>query len=140
MLKEFKEFLKRGNVLAFAVGVIIAGAFGLIVKSLVEDIIMPIVGKVLGGVSFAELFISLDGVSYPNLAAAEKAGAAVMRYGVFINTIVNFIIIAFVVFLIVKMASKLEKKPEEVTTKACKSCTLDIPLAATKCPHCTSEQ
>ncbi len=141
MLKEFKEFIKRGNVMALAVAVIIGGAFGLIIKSLVGDVIMPLIGMITGGVDFSNLFISLDGSSYATLAEAEKAGAAILKYGSFINAVVNFIFVAFTVFLIVRAYNKTQKEEEVApTTKACSACTLDIPLAATKCPHCTTEQ
>ncbi len=142
MLKEFKEFINKGNVMGLAVAVIIGGAFALIVKSLVGDIIMPIVGMVTGGIDFNNLFISLDGSTYATLAEAEKAGAAVLKYGSFINAVINFIFIAFTVFLLVKGVNKSQKPEEEAapTTKACKACTMQIPLEATKCPHCTIDQ
>lgn len=110
MLKDFKEFINRGNVVDMAVGVIIGGAFGKIVTSLVNDIIMPVIGKLTGGVDFSNLFISLDGTSYNTLSAAEEAGAAVLKYGAFIQTVLDFLIIAFCIFMMVKATMKLKKK------------------------------
>lgn len=146
MLQEFKEFIDRGNVLDVAVGVIIGGAFGKIVTSLVEDIIMPLVGVLTGGMSFENLFVSLDGNHYATINQAREAGAAVLAYGNFIQTSIDFLIIAIVIFLMIKSINKMkdqiivEEKVEEVaTTKVCPFCRTDIPLAATRCPHCTSE-
>lgn len=141
MLKEFKDFINRGNVVDMAVGVIIGGAFGKIVTSLVDDIIMPVIGKLTGGVDFSNLFVSLDGTSYPTLAAAEEAGAAVLKYGAFIQNIVNFLIISFCIFLMVKSLMKMKKKPEAAapTTKTCPLCKTEIPIGAVRCPHCTGE-
>lgn len=145
---EFKEFITKGNALDLAIGVVIGGAFGAIVKSLVEDLIMPIIGVFLGKVNFADLFIQLNKatVTIPagtTLAAAREAGAVVFAYGNFIMAIINFLIIAFVIFLLVKAINKA-RKPAEVpasapTTKICPFCKTEIPLEATRCPHCTSQ-
>jgi large conductance mechanosensitive channel len=143
MLKEFKQFVMRGNVIDLAVGVIIGGAFGKIVTSLVNDIIMPPIGKLLGGVNFTDLFISLDGQKYAALAEAQAAGAATINYGVFISTIIDFLIVAFVIFLVIKAINRLYPKPEPApaapTTKDCPFCCTAIPIEATRCPNCTSE-
>lgn len=141
MLKDFKKFALKGNVVELAVAVVIGGAFGKIVSSLVNDMIMPVIGKVIGNVDFTNLFVSLDGVEYVSLAAAVEAGAATINYGLFINTIIEFIIIAFSIFLVIKQLSKFSKKEEvieEVTTKRCEFCFTEIPIEATRCPHCTS--
>ena len=113
MLKEFRDFIQRGNVIDLAVAVIIGGAFGLVVTSLVNDVIMPPIGLILGGVNFSELFINLSGGDYATLAAAQEAGAATINYGLFINSIINFLIIAFVIFLIIRQMAKLQKEEEE---------------------------
>ena len=146
MLKEFKAFAMRGNVIDMAVGIIIGGAFGTIVKSLVSDVIMPPIGMLLGGVDFSDLFILLkEGASpgpYPTLAIAQKAGAVVISYGVFINAVISFLIVAFAVFMLVRSINKLQKEkevpPAEPTTKDCTYCYSSIPIKATRCPHCTS--
>jgi large conductance mechanosensitive channel len=141
MLKEFKEFAMKGNVLDMAVGVIIGGAFGKIIASLVEDVIMPPIGLALGSVDFANLFISLSGKDYPSVAAAKAAGAPTLNYGVFFNTVLNFLIIAFTIFLVIRQfnaAKKAEPAPMP-TTKDCSYCLSAIPIKATRCPHCTSE-
>ena len=140
MLDEFKKFAMRGNVLDLAVAVIIGAAFGAIVVSFVNDILMPPIGLLLGGVDFSNLFISLDGQSYPSLAAAQEAGAPTINYGVFINTVINFLIIAFAIFLIVRLANRMQKEeaPGEPTTKECPHCISTIPIRATRCPNCTS--
>ena len=146
MLKEFKAFALRGNVLDLAVGIIIGGAFGTIVKSLVDDVIMPPIGLMLGNVNFTNLFLLLKSGSkapppYPTLADAQAAGAVTINYGSFINNVVTFIIVAFAVFLIVRMANRL--KPQDAaaapTTKDCPYCRMAIPISATRCPHCTSD-
>jgi large conductance mechanosensitive channel len=146
MLKEFKAFALRGNVLDLAVGIIIGGAFGTIVKSLVDDVIMPPIGLALGNVDFANLFLLLKPGDkapppYATIAQAHDAGAVTINYGQFINNVVTFIIVAFAVFLIVRMANRL--KPQEAaaapTTKDCPYCRMAIPVAATRCPHCTTE-
>lgn len=142
MLKEFKEFAVKGNVVDLAIGVIIGGAFGKIVTSLVNDMIMPIIGLLVGKVDFTNLFISLDGTKYPSLAAAKEAGAATFNYGIFINTIIEFIIISFSIFIVIRQLNKFNKKEEPVvepTTKACPFCYTEIHLDATRCPNCTSE-
>lgn len=143
MLKEFKEFAMRGNMIDLAVGIIIGAAFSNIVNSLVNDIIMPPIGMLIGKVDFSNLFLSLDGTSYPSLEAAKSAGAATFNYGIFINYIINFIIVAFAVFLLVRAINRMTRKPEptsaEPTTKECPFCISTIPVKATRCPNCTSE-
>ncbi len=143
MLKEFKEFVMRGNVLDLAVAVIIGAAFGAVVASLVNDIIMPVVGRLTGGVDFSNLFINLSGGNYTSLAQAKAAGAATVNYGVFINTIITFLIVAFVMFLIIRAANQLKRKPEAApaapTTKACPYCKSTIAIDATRCAFCTSQ-
>jgi large conductance mechanosensitive channel len=143
MLKEFKEFALRGNVLDMAVGIIIGAAFGKIVSSFVKDVVMPPIGKLMGGVDFSGLFISLGEVKYATLAEAQEAGAATINYGVFINTVIDFVIVAFVIFMVIRSFNKLKKKdetpPAEPTTKDCPKCFTEISIKATRCPHCTSE-
>lgn len=143
MWKEFKAFIMRGNVLDLAIGVIIGGAFGKIVSSLVNDILMPFIGLALKGVDFTNLFVPLDGKTYASLAAAKEAGAPTFNYGVFINSIIEFLIIALFIFLIVKAINKLFPKPapapEPPATKECPFCKTQIPIAATRCPNCTSQ-
>jgi len=142
MLKEFKEFAMRGNVLDLAIGVIIGGAFGKIVTSLVNDIIMPPIGLLLGQVNFKDLFIDLSGKGYASLAAAQEAGGATINYGMFINTLIDFIIVAFVIFLLVRAINRMQRPkpvPAPATTKKCPYCTSEIALEATRCPHCTSQ-
>ena len=143
MLKDFKAFVMRGNVLDLAVAVIIGAAFGAIVTSMVNDVIMPPIGLVLGKVDFKELFISLNGQAYATLAAAKAASAPVIAYGQFLNTVVNFVIVAFAIFIVVRAASKLQQKPAEApaapTTKDCSYCFTAIPIPATRCPNCTSD-
>lgn len=141
MLKEFKEFISRGNVLDMAVGVIIGGAFGTIIKSLVDDILMPLIGVALGGVDFQELFISLDGKTYASLAQATEEGGAILRYGVFINAVVMFLLISLCLFFIVRAFNQVRRKEEPAapTTKVCPYCKSEIAIDATRCPHCTSE-
>jgi large conductance mechanosensitive channel len=141
MFKEFKEFIMRGNVLDLAVGIVIGAAFGKIVTSLVTDILLPPIGVVMGKVDFSNLFIDLSGHGYPSVAAAKAAGAATINYGLFLNTLVDFLIVAFVIFLVVKQANRL-KRPAPVaaaTTKECPFCHTNIPIAATRCPNCTSQ-
>ena len=139
MLKEFKEFAMRGNVLDLAIGVILGAAFGKIVASLVDDILMPPVGRLLGSVDFSQLFINLSGTHYDSLKAAKDAGAATLNYGNFINTIINFLIVAFSIFLLVRTVNRwMPKPPAPVTTKDCPQCAMAIPVAAKKCGHCTS--
>jgi large conductance mechanosensitive channel len=139
MLKEFKAFVMKGNVLDLAVAVIIGAAFGAIVVSLVNDIVMPPIGMLLGHMDFKELFISLNGQSYATLAAAKTAAAPVIAYGQFLNTVINFLIIALVIFMIVRAASKMQKPGAALPTKDCKFCFQPIPIPATRCPHCTSQ-
>lgn len=144
MLKEFKQFAMRGNVVDMAVGIIIGGAFGTIVKSLVSDVIMPPIGLLLGGVDFSDLFITLkEGATagpYATLAAAQSAGAVTLSYGLFINSVVSFLIVAFAVFLLISAINKLQRtQPAAPNTKECPFCFTSISLKATRCPHCTSE-
>jgi large conductance mechanosensitive channel len=141
MWKEFKEFALKGNMIDLAFAVIIGGAFGKIITSLVNDIIMPLLGQLLGKVNFTDLFISLNGTKYASLADAQAAGAATVNYGVFINAIIDFLIVAFVIFLIVKQINRMKKAPAPAaaTTKECPYCFTQIPIPATRCPHCTSE-
>ena len=141
MWKEFKEFILRGNVMDLAVGIVIGAAFGAIVNSLVKDIIMPPIGLLLGKINFTDLFINLSGTPYSSLKAAQDAGAATINYGLFLNTIINFIIVALAIFLVVKAVNRM-RKPAPVaapTTKECPHCFTQIPLKATRCPNCTSE-
>jgi large conductance mechanosensitive channel len=142
MLKEFKDFIMRGNVLDLAVAVIIGGAFGGIVTSLVNDIIMPPIGLLLGKVNFSNLFINISGQKFSSLSDAQAAGAATINYGLFLNTIINFIIVGFVIFLVIKAANKFKKPavvPTAPDTKDCPYCFTAIPIKASRCPHCTSE-
>ena len=147
MLKEFKEFAMRGNVVDMAVGIIIGAAFGTIVKSLVADIIMPPIGLLLGNVDFSDLFILLKSGDpagpYSTLAAAKDAGAVTLNYGVFLNTVISFLIVAFAIFLIIRALNQLQRQKEEPapapTTKECPFCLSTIPIKATRCPYCTSE-
>ncbi|MCK9418775.1 MAG: large-conductance mechanosensitive channel protein MscL [Nitrospirae bacterium] len=141
MLKEFKEFILQGNVVDLAVGIIIGGAFGKIVTSLVNDVLMPPLGRILGNVDFRGLFINLSGTSYPSLVAAKEAGAATINYGMFINTIIDFIIVAAAIFILIKQVNRF-KKPVEVAapaTKACPYCLSNVPIKATRCFACTSD-
>lgn len=142
-LKEFREFAMRGNVIDLAIGVIIGGAFGKIVTSLVNDIIMPLIGLILGPVDFKERFIPLDGKTYATLAAAQEAAAPTLNYGNFINLIIDFIIVAFVIFLVIRWFNRMKsKQPQESaapTTKECPYCLSTIAIKATRCPNCTSE-
>ncbi len=142
MLKEFKEFAMRGNVIDLAVGVIIGASFGKIVSSLVEDVIMPPIGKLLGKVDFSTLYINLSDKTYASLAAAKTDGAATLNYGLFINTVINFLIVSFCVFLVVRQVNHWTKKPAAPaapTTKDCPQCAMSIPLAAKRCGHCTTQ-
>ncbi len=141
MLSEFKTFIMRGNVVDLAIGVIIGAAFGGIVTSLVNDVVMPPIGRLLGGVDFKDFFISLSGQSFPTLAAAKAAGAPTLNYGVFLNTLINFLIVAFAIFLLVQQVNRLFPKPAPPAApavKECAWCALSIPAAAKRCPHCTS--
>ena len=141
MIKEFKEFIMRGNVMDMAVGVIVGGAFNTIVTSLVNDIIMPVISLATGKVDFTNLFFTLDGSKYATLAEAQEAGASVFAYGSFIQNVLQFLIVAFVLFLVVKGMNKLRKPEPEAapTTKICPFCKSEIAIDATRCPHCTSE-
>jgi len=143
MLKEFKEFAMRGNVIDLAIGVIIGSAFGKITTSLVSDIIMPPIGLLLGKVDFSNLYINLSGGSFQSLAQAKEAGAVTINYGLFLNTVLDFLVIAFVVFLLIRQINKLQK-PEspqepEPETRQCPFCLTASPIKATRCPACTSE-
>ena len=138
MLKEFRDFAARGNVVDLAVGVIIGAAFGKIVTSLVNDVIMPPIGMVIGRVDFRSLYYALDGQTYPSLAEAQKAGAPTINYGVFLNTVLEFLIVAFVIFLIVRQINRMSPPPAPAPQKACPFCATSIPMAATRCPACTS--
>lgn len=142
MIQEFKKFAMRGNAIDLAVGFIMGGAFGAIVNSLVNDIIMPPIGLLLGKVDFSNLFISLSGTPYATLEEAKKAGAATINYGLFINTLVNFLIVSFALFLVVRQVNRWTAKPApaaEPTTKECPYCYSEIPIKATRCPQCTSQ-
>lgn len=147
MWKEFKKFAMRGNVIDMAVGIVIGTTFGVIVKSLVSDVIMPPIGMILGKVDFANLFIILKegkiAGPYASLASAQEAGAVTVNYGVFVNTVVNFIIVAFALFLLIRVINKIKAKeealPPEPTTKDCPYCLSRISIKATRCPHCTSK-
>ena len=139
MLKEFQNFAVKGNAVDMAVGIIIGGAFGKIVTSLVNDVVMPPIGMLLGKVDFSSLFVSLSGTSYESLEAAKKAGAATVNYGLFLNNILDFVIVAFCIFLVVKQMNRLKLGPTaEPTTKSCPQCLSTIPIKATRCAHCTS--
>ena len=143
MFKEFRKFAMRGNVVDMAVGIIIGAAFGKIVASFVKDIIMPPIGLLLGDVDFSNLFVNLSEGSYATLAQAQEAGAATLNYGAFINTVVDFLIVAFAIFIVIRQMNRL-KKPEEAasaepTTKDCPFCLSAIPIKASRCPSCTSE-
>ncbi|HNV34064.1 MAG TPA: large conductance mechanosensitive channel protein MscL [Bacillota bacterium] len=147
MFQEFKKFVMRGNVIDLAVGIIIGGAFGKIVASFVNDVLMPPIGMLLGRVDFKNLFVALDGNKYVTLADAQAAGAATINYGNFISTVIDFLIIAFVIFIMIRMMNRardrFDKKPEAPaaapTTKQCPYCFTDISIRATRCPNCTSE-
>ncbi|GJL64153.1 MAG: large-conductance mechanosensitive channel [Nitrospirales bacterium] len=147
MLQEFKEFAMRGNVVDMAVGIVIGGAFGKIISSLVSDVIMPPIGLLMGGVDFTDLFVTLkDGATagpYASLAAANEAGAVTMNLGVFVNTVISFIIVAFAIFMVIRGMNKLKREeeapPAEPTTKDCPQCQMTIPIKAIRCGHCTSE-
>jgi large conductance mechanosensitive channel len=140
MLKEFKEFAMRGSVLDLAVGVIIGAAFGKIVASLVDDVLMPPLGRLIGHVDFSNLFLNLGEKSYETIAAAKAAGAPTLNYGNFINTIINFLIVAFAIFLLVRAVNRWTAKPAAAPkTKDCPQCAMAIPVAAKRCGHCTSQ-
>jgi large conductance mechanosensitive channel len=142
MIKEFKEFAMRGNVLDMAVGIIVGAAFGQIVTSFVQDVLTPPIGRLLGHVDFSNLFLSLSGTHYDTVAAAKAAGAATLNYGLFLNTVINFLIVAFAVFLLVRQVNRLAPKPAPApapVTRECPYCLLTVPAKATKCAHCISE-
>lgn len=144
MWKEFKEFAMKGSVVDLAVGVIIGGAFGKIVSSLVNDVIMPLVGLIVGKVDFTNLFITLGKGSFKTVAAAKEAGVATLNYGIFINNVIDFLIIAFSIFFVIRQINRIPKRKKEeapapAKTKICKYCCSEINIEATRCPHCTSE-
>ena len=142
VLKEFREFASRGNVIDLAVGVIIGGAFGKIVTSIVDDLLMPPIGLLLGQVDFRDLFVSLNGQVYPTLAAAKAASAPTLNYGQFVNTVIQFLIVAFAVFMLVRQINRLKTpvpSPPAPDAKDCPYCISRIPVKATRCPQCTSE-
>ena len=141
MLEEFKKFAIRGNVVDMAVGIVIGAAFGKIVSSFVKDVLMPPIGMLMGNVDFSNLFVNLGDGTYESLAAAQEAGAATINYGVFVNTVLDFIIVAFAIFMVIKAMNKLQKEepPKPPNTKPCPHCISDIPIAATRCKFCTSE-
>jgi large conductance mechanosensitive channel len=141
MLKEFKDFALRGNAIDLAVGLVIGAAFGRIVTSLVNDVLMPPIGLLLGRVDFSSLFINLSGTDYASLAQAQEAGAPTINYGLFLNTIIEFVIVALAMFLLIRQVNRLQQPAEAPapTTKPCPYCHTDIPLRATRCPNCTSQ-
>jgi large conductance mechanosensitive channel len=141
MWKEFKEFIMRGNVVDMAVGIIVGAAFGKIVTSFVNDVLMPPIGLLLGKVDFANLFITLSDQPFATLEEAKKAGAVTIKYGLFINTIIDFIIVALAIFLLIRQINRMKRQPapEVATTRECPFCFSVIPVKATRCPNCTSE-
>lgn len=141
MIKEFKEFVMKGNVLDMAVGIIIGAAFGKVVTSFVTDVLMPPIGLLLGKVDFSNLFINLSGKSFESLADAKKAGAATLNYGLFINTMIDFLIVGFAIFLMVKLVNRMKRQEAApaTTTRDCPFCYTAIPIKAIRCPNCTSE-
>jgi large conductance mechanosensitive channel len=142
MLSEFKAFIMRGNVVDLAVGIVIGAAFTTVVNSFVNDLLMPPIGLALGKVDFANLFVSLTGQPFPSVAAAKAAGAPTLNYGMFINNVINFLIVGFVVFILVKQVNRMQgppPPPAAATTRPCPQCAMDIPKAARRCPHCTSD-
>jgi large conductance mechanosensitive channel len=144
MLKDFRDFAMRGNVIDLAVGIILGVAFGAIITSLVNDIIMPPIGELLGGADFSNLYINLSGGEYESLAVAQEAGASTINYGVFLNTLINFVIVAFAMFMLVKLVNQAaarfeEEEAADPTSKECPYCISEIPVKATRCPNCTSE-
>ena len=140
MLKEFKEFAMRGNVLDMAVGIVIGASFGKIITSFVDDILMPPVGLLLGRMDFSNLFLSLSGQHYDSLAAAKAAGAATLNYGMFFNSVINFLIIAFAIFLLIRQVNRLKRAQAAAppATRDCPHCLMPVPLKASRCGHCTS--
>mgnify|MGYP001358450835 CR=1 FL=1 len=141
MFKEFKEFVMRGNVVDMAVGIIIGAAFGKIVTSFVSDVLMPPIGLLMGKMDFSNLFIDLSGAGYATLAEAKKAGAATINYGLFFNTVLDFIIVAFAIFLLIRQINRLKREPAPAApdTRECPFCLSMVPLKAVRCPNCTSE-
>lgn len=143
MWQEFKKFVARGNVLDLAVGIVLGAAFGTVVSSFVEDVLMPPVGMLSGGIDFSDLYLNLSGTEYPSLTAAAEAGAPTINYGMFLNNVLSFLIIAFAVFLVVKgynrMMIRQEEAPPPPTEKTCPRCRMTVPVDATRCGHCTSE-
>jgi large conductance mechanosensitive channel len=143
VLKEFKEFAMKGNVMDMAIGIIIGGAFGKIVSSFVTDVMMPPIGLLMGKVDFSKLYINLSGETFASLDEAKKAGAATINYGMFINTVIDFVIVAFAIFLMVKQMNKMNRQPAPAaaapTTKECPACKMAIPIKATRCAFCTSD-
>ena len=142
MLKEFKEFAMRGNVLDMAVGIIIGAAFGKIVTSFVEDVMMPPLGRLIGPVDFSKRFISISTTHYDTIGAAKTAGVPTLNYGVFLNNVINFLIVAFAVFLLVRTVNRWTSKPAAApapTTKDCPQCAMSIPIQAKRCGHCTTQ-
>ncbi len=141
--REFREFIARGNVFDLAVGIVIGGAFATVVKSFVDDVLMPPLGLLMGGVDFQDLFVSLSGQEYPSLAAAQEAGAPTVNYGLFINNVISFLIVMFAVFLLLRSYNRLREEKESVpaapTDRECPFCRFKIPVAASRCAHCTSE-
>lgn len=144
MLEDFKKFALKGNVVDMAVGIIIGVAFGKIISSFVKDVLMPPIGMLMGGMDFSQLFVNLSDKTYETLALAEAAGAPVIKYGAFINTVLDFLIVAFAIFIAIKMMTSMKKKeeaaPEEPTTKKCTECLSEIPIEAKRCAHCASSQ
>ena len=139
MWKEFKEFAMRGSVLDLAVGVIIGAAFGKVVSSLVDDVLMPPLGRLIGHMDFSNMFVNLSETHFDTIAAAKAAGKPTLNYGIFLNTLINFLIVAFAVFLLVRAVNKwMPKPPAPVTTRPCPQCAMAIPVEAKKCGHCTS--
>jgi large conductance mechanosensitive channel len=142
MISDFRKFIVRGNVIDLAVGIVIGAAFTSVVKSFVDDILMPPIGRLTGGVDFSNLFASLDGKAYPSLQAAKAAGAATLNYGLFINNVISFLIVAFAVFILVRAYERIRRKDEaapEADRKECPFCREQMALAATRCPHCTAD-
>jgi len=140
MIKEFKEFVVKGNVLDMAVGIIIGASFGKVVTSFVSDVMMPPIGLLLGKVDFSNLFINLSGKSFESLADAKKAGAATLNYGLFLNTTIDFLIVGFAIFILVRQVNRMKRQAPAAApvTRECPYCFTDIPVKATRCPHCTS--
>ena len=143
MLKEFKEFAMRGNVLDLAIGIVIGAAFGAIVTSFVNDILLPPIGLLLGGLQFDNMFWTIKGVSYPTLVLAQENGAVTINYGLFISAVINFLIVAFAIFLVIRLINKMKREPApapaEPVTKECPYCASTISIKATRCPNCTSQ-